>query len=143
MTTKKCFKCGKIKPLEDFYANAGMLDGHLNKCKDCIKAYSRKYYMDNIVHYQQYDRLRYATEQRKIDMRRNHKNIPKERIVAMHKVSNALRDGRIKKEPCSICGSNINIQAHHSDYSKPLDVVWLCFRCHRIYAHGHVILDLG
>lgn len=42
-----------------------------------------------------------------------------------HKVFYALRTGKIKKCPCVVCGA-IDSQAHHEDYSKPLDVVWLC-----------------
>lgn len=37
----------------------------------------------------------------------------------------AVRGGRLIREPCSVCGSPKS-QAHHPDYSRPLDVLWLC-----------------
>lgn len=46
-----------------------------------------------------------------------------------------LRAGKIKKQPCQVCGDAINVHAHHEDYSRPLDVEWLCAMHHRI-RHG-------
>jgi hypothetical protein len=34
---KKCFKCGKEKSTNEFYAHKAMSDGHLGKCKECTK----------------------------------------------------------------------------------------------------------
>lgn len=34
---KKCFKCNIDKPLSDYYKHKHMLDGHLNKCKECTR----------------------------------------------------------------------------------------------------------
>jgi hypothetical protein len=40
-------------------------------------------------------------------------------------VYNALRRGRLAKQPCEVCGG-IKVHAHHDDYSNPLAVRWLC-----------------
>lgn len=45
--------------------------------------------------------------------------------------SHIYRDrGFIQREACSECGAH-NAEMHHPDYSKPLEVVWLCRACHR------------
>jgi hypothetical protein len=46
---------------------------------------------------------------------------------------NALRDGRLMRGPCEVCG-NRETEAHHDDYDKPLTVRWLC-REHHIEWH--------
>lgn len=44
-------------------------------------------------------------------------------------INRAVKKGQIARQPCEECGSS-PAQAHHEDYSKPLDVRWLCTRCH-------------
>lgn len=45
-------------------------------------------------------------------------------------VGRAVKKGTLTKKPCEKCSGTLRVQAHHNDYSKPLDVVWLCKRCH-------------
>lgn len=52
-------------------------------------------------------------------------------VHARNMVKTALRKGNLVKKPCEHCGSVSKIQAHHTDYSQPLNVQWLCFPCHR------------
>lgn len=53
----------------------------------------------------------------------------KKQIQARNKVQYALRTGKLTKQPCRVCGDP-NSQAHHPDYDKPLEVVWLCHDHH-------------
>lgn len=39
MDQKKCKRCGRILPIDEFYKYAKMADGHLSYCKDCTKKY--------------------------------------------------------------------------------------------------------
>lgn len=53
------------------------------------------------------------------------------KIVARRKVIKAISMGELGKPSiCSECFSEGQIEAHHEDYSKPLDVLWLCKKCH-------------
>jgi hypothetical protein len=51
--------------------------------------------------------------------------------AAMKIYKYALRQGKLERGPCAVCGATENIDGHHTDYTKPLDVVWLCKPHHR------------
>lgn len=51
-----------------------------------------------------------------------------ERKAAYDKVYRALKTGQLLKKPC-FCGS-IDVEAHHEDYAKALEVIWICRQCH-------------
>ena len=48
-------------------------------------------------------------------------------------VLRAVRKGKlIRPTVCEQCHQQRYIRAHHDDYSKPLEVKWLCTRCHSL-----------
>ena len=57
------------------------------------------------------------------------------KILARQAVQKALKSGRLFKpnkcEECKKIFSKDSIQGHHEDYDKPLEVRWLCRKCHR------------
>jgi len=137
---KLCFACGKTKPLSDFYKHSEMADGHLGKCKECVKAYQKTRTGYERERGRKPDRKAKAavyagTPGGKFALLKGRKRYvarnPNKR--AAHVIlGNAVRDGLvIKPSVCSACGSGGRIHGHHHDYSKPLDVEWLCASCHR------------
>jgi len=52
------------------------------------------------------------------------------RKAARNYLNSLIRKGIIKRENCQICGESKTVEAHHDDYSKPLEVDWLCKKHH-------------
>lgn len=54
-----------------------------------------------------------------------------EKRRAHKKVECALLSGKLVRQPCERCGTTVPVHAHHDDYSKPLEVMWLCQTHHK------------
>jgi hypothetical protein len=136
---KRCFKCLCEKPLEAFYKHARMGDGRLNKCIECTKRDVNKHRQENLEKIRAYDKKRASMPHRVALSKRAHQewksNYPNRR-AAQIKLGNAVRAGKVKKQPCWICGANA--VAHHPDYDRPLDVVWLC---HPHHGQAHALVS--
>jgi hypothetical protein len=138
---KECFKCQKTKPLDEFYLHPQMADGRLGKCKTCTKLDAGKRLIERRQYVREYDQWRQRLPSRRLKKQEYHKRHNRrypEKAKARELAGNAVRDGRLAKKPCEVCGDPI-AQKHHSDYSKPLEVQWLCFKHHREMAHGQRI----
>ena len=138
---KRCIACGEEKPLTDYYRHPQMTDGHLSKCKDCQKASSRATRLARLDDYREHDRLRAGLPQRVL-MRKVYQASARGRELtaigrktwikrnpgkrSAHIIAdNAIRDGRLIRQPCEVCGDT-KVEAHHDDYGRPLTVRWLC-----------------
>ena len=152
MKTKQCIRCGVRKPMDKFYKHPQMADGRLNACVVCVKRDVGINYRENIDRYRRYDvgranlphraeaRRRYSRTAAGIASRRmarekwdiNNRNKKAASIL----LKNSILAGRVKKpKECSKCGALGRIEGHHEDYTRPLDVIWLCRKCH-VTAHG-------
>jgi hypothetical protein len=143
---KTCKECGIEKSLSEYYAHKKMADGHLNKCKICVKIRISKHREVNLYRIKAYDKERAMfperVKARKQYAKSNAGKIAKKKALEKYRikhnqrnyahiaVNNALRDGKIEKIPCLICGDE-KVEGHHPDYSRPLDVIWLCNKHHR------------
>jgi len=143
---KKCVTCGQAKTIEAFYPRVGTRDGRHAACKDCLKRYARDRYdknrdsilgkarkdrEENPAKYREYDRRFYENNKRSRsdDIRRRQKKDPrKEQARVKAKVMLKILD----IDPvCVVCGDSSRVHAHHPDYDKPFDVIFLCSRHHR------------
>lgn len=143
---KLCKACLIEKPLTEFYKLKAMADGLNAECKECVKIRVKRNRSEKADYYQEFDRKR-ANNPERIQARLDYKttergkerlNVGKmawrsrnlEKRQAHVIVRNAVRDGRLIKPIFCDCGSDFKLHAHHADYSKPLEVTWLCVKCH-------------
>jgi len=121
--------------VDEFYRHPRMADGRLGKCKACTKTDVRRWYWSTRPARAEYERSRANLPHRRALSRKN-----RQKSEARIAVNNAIRDGRLVRQPCQVCGVTARVEAHHDDYSRPLDVRWLCFT-HHCEVHGKVPID--
>ena len=140
-TVKECFKCHRTLPIAEFYEHPRMGDGHLGKCKECTKRDVKERSKLTRQERHEYEQMRFKKPERKkqiLEGQRRRRRLHPEKNRAYLKVKRAIKTGRLVKMPCEVCG-DINVQAHHDDHFKPLEVRWLCFKHHR-ELHGQVVI---
>jgi ribosomal protein S27AE len=140
--SKECFKCKTVKPLDEFYKHSKMVDGHLNKCKECTKSDVNKHRSENLEKVRAYDRERGKLAHRialRTEVNRAWREEDRRRQHAHSKVRQAIHNGTITRMPCIRCGNEKSL-AHHEDYDKPVDVMWLCQPCHK-QRHKEMLLS--
>jgi len=125
--------------------------------KERLREWRREYYRQNVEREREYNRQYGEANAGKVNDRcrnyrkehrdegreyeRHYRARHPERARAKDAVSRATRAGRLIPQPCERCGREPT-HAHHDDYSKRLDVRWLCARCHsRHHARHRVALS--
>ena len=132
-----CTQCGTLKDASDYYR------GH-RQCKDCIRAKARRWYRDNTERAAA-NALRWRSENpaRMLELTARWNAANPERILLMkragYRVKWAIKRGTLTRgTACEACdATGVKIEAAHSDYSRPLDVRWLCIPCHRRADHAN------
>jgi len=135
-----CKTCQTDKQQSEFYFGVA-------RCKECHKSAVKANYEAKMLipewREKELERQRLKEDRRrkegkvatcgnkaKHEWRKRHKL----KSLAHSKVASAIKRNQLLRNPCEKCGDQ-NSEAHHDDYSKPLDVRWLCAKHH---AEHHV-----
>jgi hypothetical protein len=154
MQQRTCSKCGETKPHSEFYKQSGCRDGIHPHCKACKRTAARASRAANIDKVRAYDKERYYSQPGRADANRasasaSHARDPwyprnaekaraarreryareREKEHARNVLRHARDRGEVIPEDCIFCGA-FPTDGHHHDYSKPLDVTWLCPKHH-------------
>ena len=116
MKKYKCYLCQQYKLPNEFHKDKYRSSGLSSRCKKCNAELVKK--IDRTDYFYQY-RLE-----------------NKLKLQAKWKVKYALKTGKIKRKVCEICGKKA--EAHHEDYSKPLEVKWFCHK-HHMGVHKQIL----
>lgn len=146
MSTKVCYLCRKRKPIRLFRPHKRMADGFLNRCIKCDNLKRLENYRKTKSDPKKLRDLRIRSRKYVSDFAKRHginggttkakaewaiRNRIK--VNAQQTARRALKNGKIKrKSKCERCKRRHKLQMHHSDYSKPLRVKFLCVRCHAV-----------
>jgi ribosomal protein S27AE len=148
VTEKRCPRCSFVKPVSEWGQNRARYDGLGSLCRECFNTWQRHSARKN----RDKERIRQAAwrdanpekpreitrryrqlHPDRVAMRSPHeRSVHPERVKARKALYYAVKVGTvIRSATCQQCNSSASTQGHHTDYSRPLDVRWLCPRCHK------------
>lgn len=137
MDEKTCNRCCRALPIASFSKDRSRIDGRTYACRECENARHQAYHGGE-------RRPREPRQSRQPGMVRFKKPVlisptqstkkwraaNNEKVRAQRKVRRLILRNEMERQPCERCGGP-KAQAHHDDYSRPLEVMWLCPRHHR------------
>lgn len=133
---KTCGRCKKVKDKGDFYRRGS--NGLMSVCKVCSREQEREKRLKNPEVWRAKGRRNYRNHKVHIaEKRKAWYQRSQDKHAAHVKVAKAIRKGDLVRLPCEDCG-RVDSLAHHDDYSKPLDVRWLC-PTHHMRLHFGVV----
>ena len=135
MCYKTCKRCGKTLPLTSFYGHPQMGDGHLNICKECIKADMRARYSENTKDeaYMEKERARGREKYKRLDYANKHTDAS----LQKRERYKGIRKARVRFK----FGSSDYVELHHWNYNNLDQVICLDKRLHK-RIHGVMEFDL-
>ena len=137
-TTKACSRCKLDKGIEEFRRNRSNRDGLQSECKACQEI-ARRAWRERRPEVERATKRRYRERHpdQQAEARKRELTFRPETRSAHQAVRQAVETGVLTRpDACEECGRECRPQAHHDDYAKPLDVAWLCVRCHqRLHAN--------
>ena len=138
--SKVCCRCRADKPLTLFWRDRYETLGRKQYCIECdtgrLKANRDQQLLKSRERYagtRERDLLRWRRYKQRADVRSAQyerlRGSPK--TIARQLLQRAVIAGTVKRpDRCQGCGLDCKPDGHHHDYSRPLDVVWLCRTCH-------------
>jgi hypothetical protein len=150
-----CKECSKAKTKAHALANPEKVKASREKRKDRALAVAREYKRKNKDRLSKLQKVHYYLNREKLcqkarewskNLSPEKKKIKRQYYLKWSKtenakkyntsrkaVYNALKKGiLIKPNKCTLCFREEKLEGHHPDYNKPLEVVWLCKKCHGI-----------
>ena len=114
------------------------METQLSYWQICYRENLEKKRLQNTLKNRRY-RLRHPKRLRAIYAKyRNKKKRDKFKDNARIALNLAIKSGKLlRPSKCERCRATCKAHGHHTDYSKPLSVQWLCVKCHAI-AHRRI-----
>lgn len=133
---KRCSTCEQSFDHSNFYTDTRRTDQLKSQCKKChclTTQLSRDpaRHRDNNRRWMRESKYYSRPEVREREMLRSRVKNKSVEAKARALANRAIDLGfLVRPTDCPRCGNRAKIHAHHVDYSRPLDVLWLCVECH-------------